>query len=104
MKIENNPAMPPSDAGPVRQSPVRAEENPRLTADRVKSSDTSAQNQFASVDHAELSSPATLSVSDSSRSAQIEQIRARIQQGTYRVSADDIAAGIVNDMLGESRR
>jgi anti-sigma28 factor (negative regulator of flagellin synthesis) len=102
MKIENNPAMPPSDNGPVRKSPVRAEENRLHTADLVTSSATSAQNQIASVDRVELSSPAAGSVSDSSRSARIEQIRTQVQQGTYHVSADDIAAGIVNDMLGES--
>jgi anti-sigma28 factor (negative regulator of flagellin synthesis) len=102
MKIENNPAMPPSDSGAVRKSPVRAGENPQLTADRVKSSGTSAQNQLASVDRVELSSPAAGSMSDRSRSARIEQIRTQVQQGTYHVSADDIAAGIVNEMLGES--
>jgi|SRR5208283_281480 anti-sigma28 factor (negative regulator of flagellin synthesis) len=102
MKIENNPAVPPPDTGPVRKSPVCAAENPQLTADRVKSSATSLQNQISSVDRVELSSPGAGSMSDSSRSARIEQIRIQVQHGTYHVSADDIAAGIVNDMLGES--
>jgi anti-sigma28 factor (negative regulator of flagellin synthesis) len=102
MKIENNPAMPPSDSGPVRKSPARPEENPQLDADRVKSPASSLQNQLASVDRVELSSAATGNVSDISRSARIEQIRTRVQQRTYHVSAEDIAAGIVNDMLGES--
>jgi anti-sigma28 factor (negative regulator of flagellin synthesis) len=102
MRIENNSAIPPSDTGPVRRSPVRAEEDPQVIANRVKSSAASPQNQNASVDLVELTSPVAGSVSDSSRSARIEQISTRVQQGTYRVSADDIAAGIVNDMLGES--
>ena len=102
MKIENNPSMPPSDTGPVRKTPFRAEENPRLTAEQVKSSATTAQKQLGSVDRVELSSAATGNVSNISRPARIEQIRTQVQEGTYRVSADDIAAGIVNDMLGES--
>jgi flagellar biosynthesis anti-sigma factor FlgM len=102
MKIENSAAMPPPDSGPVRKSPVRTEETPQLTAGSGKSSSTSLQSQISSVDRVELSSPAAGSMSDSSRSSRIEQIRTQVQQGTYHVSADDIAAGIVNDMLGES--
>jgi anti-sigma28 factor (negative regulator of flagellin synthesis) len=43
--------------------------------------------------------PAT-GASDAARSARIEELRARVQQGAYRVPAEDIAHSIVDDMLG----
>jgi anti-sigma28 factor (negative regulator of flagellin synthesis) len=83
MKIDNSHVVPPPDARPVRRSPARAEHNPAPSGDR-----------------AELSGTPATGASDAARSARIEELRARVQQGAYRVPAEDIAHSIVDDMLG----
>lgn len=85
MKIDNSPVVPPPDASPVRKGPARARQNPAPSEDR-----------------AELSGPPAAGVSDASRSARIEQLSAQVQQGAYRVPAEDIAHSIVDDMLGRT--
>ena len=84
MKIDNSHPVPPPDASQVRKGPARAEQNRPPSEDRV-----------------ELSGPSANTASDASRSARIEQLRAQVQQGAYRVPAEDIAHSIVDDMLGE---
>jgi anti-sigma28 factor (negative regulator of flagellin synthesis) len=84
MKIDNSHVVIPPDASPVRKGPARARQSPAPSEDRV-----------------DLSGPPAASASGAARSARIEQISARVQQGTYRVPAEDIAHSIVDDMLGE---
>ena len=84
MKIDNSHGATPPDAGQTRKPPVRAEQNTAQPGDRVEVSQR----------------PLATAVQDAARAAQIEQLRTQVQNGTYRISADDIARGIVDDMLG----
>ena len=83
MRIDNSHFVPPADAEPLRKTPARA-----------------AQSTPPSEDRVELSGPSTTAGYDPSRSARIEELTAQVQQGTYRISDEDLARGIVNDMLG----
>jgi anti-sigma28 factor (negative regulator of flagellin synthesis) len=51
-----------------------------------------------------LSGPPATAALDPARSARIEQLQAQVQQGAYRVPAEDIAHSIVDDMLGEKTK
>jgi anti-sigma28 factor (negative regulator of flagellin synthesis) len=83
MKIDPSHVVTPQDARQVRKVPARAE-----------------QSQAAAEDRVELSGPPSSVTPDAARSIRIEQLRTQVQQGTYRVPAEDIARGIVDDMLG----
>jgi anti-sigma28 factor (negative regulator of flagellin synthesis) len=87
MKIDNSQTnsqtVAPPGASPVRKSPTRAEQIPAPSGDQV-----------------ELSGPSASAAPDVGRSERLERLRAQVQQGTYRVPAEDIASSIVDDMLG----
>ncbi len=84
MKIDNSSLVPPAGPGQPRKGPARAENTTPPSEDRV-----------------ELSSLSTTAPSDPARSTRIEQLRAQVELGTYHVPAEEIARGIVDDMLGE---
>jgi anti-sigma28 factor (negative regulator of flagellin synthesis) len=87
MKIGNSPPVTPPDPGQARKIAARPEPDAASTEDRV-----------------ELSGAPAASASDPSRSARIEELRVQVEQGTYHVPAEDIAHGIVDDMLDSNSR
>jgi len=85
VKIDNSHNVPPLEPAPLRKSPGQAESN-AAASDQVRLS--------------RLPSAATV---DASRSARIEELRDQVQQGSYRVSAEDVARSIVDEMLGNPK-
>jgi len=83
VKIDTNRPVQAADPGPVRTSPARTDR----TAAPIE-------------DHVELSGPSATTATDPARVARIEAITVQVQQGTYKVSAEDIARGILDEMLG----
>lgn len=86
MKIDNSRNVPPPEPAPPRKSPAHAESNAAARTDQVQLS--------------RLPSAATV---DASRSARIEELRNQVQQGSYRVPAEDVARSMVDEMLGNPK-
>ena len=86
MKIDNSRNVPPPEPAPLRKSPARAE----------SSADSAA-------DHVQLSRLPSATTVDASRSTRIEELRMQVQQGAYRVPAEDVARSIVDEILGNPK-
>ena len=86
MKIDHSRNVAPPEPATPRKSATRAESSPAVASDQVQLSQL----------------PGAASI-DASRSARIEELRLQMQQGSYRVSAEDVARSIVDDMLGNPK-
>ena len=84
MKIDNSGSVPPPAPAPIQKEPAQAESTRAAASDQVQ-----------------LSPLPPIAADDASRSARIEQLRLQVQQGSYRVPAEDIARSIVDDALGD---
>jgi anti-sigma28 factor (negative regulator of flagellin synthesis) len=86
VKIDNSRNVPPPEPAPLQRSPAHAESSTAAASDEVQLS--------------RLPSAATV---DASRSSRIAELRLQVEQGSYRVPAEDVARGIVDEMLGNPK-
>ncbi len=82
MKITNNNPVIPPDQQAIERDSSRAAQKPVQHEDRVELSNTAG-------------------VTDPSRAGRIEQLSAAVKNGTYKVSPEDIASSIIDEMLGK---
>ncbi len=80
MRITNNTPITPPDSSTIQRDSDRAQHKPVQSEDRVELSNA-------------------LATSDPARSARIEQLSAAVRNGAYRVSPEDIASSIIDEML-----
>jgi len=86
VKIDNSHNIPPLEPTPLRRDPARAESSPATAPDEVQ-----------------LSLLPSTGTVDASRSSRIEELHLQVQQGSYRVPAEDVARSMVDEMLGEPK-
>jgi len=85
LKIGNTSA-PVSSGAAASGKKVRSEPGPANRSDQVQ-----------------LSQLPSSAAADASRSARIAELGIQVQNGTYRVSAEDVAKSIIDDALGHPR-